>query len=109
MLKSGQKILLAFLELKHAGVSEGTCAESIPAKGLFILDQMVNGLFTCPCTSCFSQWMQQGHRFWMLCGLETLLFVCASSTWAEKAFWEERRERGLHRSRDTGGRAPGGT
>lgn len=95
MLKSGQKILLGFPELKCAGVSvPNICAKSIPAKGLFILDQTVNGSLKCPCPSCFSWWMQQGHRFWVLCGLETLLLVCASSTWAAKVFGEERRKGG---------------
>lgn len=74
MLKSRQKILLAFPELKRAGVSvPNICAKSTPAKGLFILDQT-------------SQWMRQGHCFWVLCGLETLFLVCASSTWAARAF-----------------------
>lgn len=48
MLKLGEKILLAVLQLKHSGVNEDTCAKSIQANGVFFLVQMVNGQLCAP-------------------------------------------------------------
>lgn len=76
MLKLGEKILLAVLQLKHSGVNEDTCAKSIQANGVFFSGSDGKWSVMCPNLSCFSQWMQQAHSFWMPCRLRVVLSVC---------------------------------
>lgn len=80
MLKLGEKILLAVLQLKHSGVNEDTCAKSIQANGVFFSGSDGKWSVMCPNLSCFSQWMQQAHSFWMPCRLRVVLSVYASFT-----------------------------
>lgn len=80
MMELGEKICLALLKLKHTEVNKDTCAKFVHANGGGFQLQVVNGQFTCPCPSCFSQRMQQGHSFCLQCGLDGILFACASFT-----------------------------